>query len=72
MKADDFVGADKTRKYEWSGLVQYTNHQGGRKYDQQTGELLPRIADAEKVQSAEMFYEEYVKSREHASRRSCY
>ena len=70
LKAHDFVGADMARKFlqmGWTRARRYANHQGGRKYDQQTGELLPRIADAEKAQAAAIFYDQYVKAREHAA-----
>lgn len=70
LKADDFVGADMARKFlqmGWTRARRYANHQGGRKYDQQTGELLPRIADVEKARAAAIFYERYVKAREHAA-----
>ncbi len=70
LKADDFVGADMARKFlqmGWTRARRYANHQGGRKYDQRTGELLPRITDAKKAQAAAIFYEQYVKAREHAA-----
>jgi hypothetical protein len=70
LKARDFVGADMARKFlqmGWTRARRYANHQGGRKYDQKTGELLPRVADPEKAQAAAIFYDQYVKAREHAA-----
>src|SRR4051794_31442456 len=52
LKAGDFPGADMAGKFVqmgWPRARRYANHQGGRKYGKQTGELLPRIVDAEKT-----------------------
>ena len=70
LNAGDFVGADMARKFlqmGWTRARRYANHQGGRKYDQQTGEMLPRIVDSEKAEAAAIFYDQYVKAREHAT-----
>lgn len=68
LKAEDFPGADMARKFlqmGWTRARRYANHAGGRKYDSQTGELLPRTEDAEKAAAAAIFYERYVAAREH-------
>src|SRR3954447_2600057 len=68
LEADDFPGADMTRKslqMGWTRARRYANHKGGRKYDKKTGELLPRIEDAEKAAAAAVFYERYVTARQH-------
>src|SRR5687767_7837957 len=44
LKADDFPGADMARKFlqmGWTRARRYANHKGGRKYDAESGELLP-------------------------------
>lgn len=70
LRVHDFVGADMARKFlqmGWTRARRYANYQGGRKYDQKTGEAFPRIVDAEKAQAAATFYDQYVKAREHTA-----
>lgn len=67
LKAKDFAGADMARKFlqmGWTRARRYANHRGGRKYDDKSGEELPRQIDAEKAEAAEIFYERYVTARE--------
>jgi hypothetical protein len=69
LKAEDFPGADMARKYlqmGWTRARRYANHKGGRKYDKQTGDELPRTEDKEKAAAAAVFYERYVMARRHA------
>lgn len=66
LKAEDFPGADMARKFlqmGWTRARRYANHKGGRKYDQMTGEALPRTDDKEKAEAAAIFYERYVIAR---------
>lgn len=68
LKANDFPGADMARKFlqmGWTRARRYSNHKGGRKYDKQTGEELPRTTDKVKAEAAAIFYKRYVQSREH-------
>ena len=68
LKAGDFPGADMARKFlqmGWTRARRYANHQGGRKYDKQTGAELPRGNDPEKAAAAAVFYERYVAARGH-------
>jgi hypothetical protein len=68
LKASDFPGADMARKFlqmGWTRARRYANHQGGRKYDPKTGDMLPRIKEQQKAAAAAIFYERYVKAREH-------
>ena len=68
LKAEDFPGADMARKFlqmGWTRARRYANHKGGRKYDKDTGEELPRTNNPEKAEAAAIFYERYVKAREH-------
>ena len=68
LKADDFPGADMARKFlqmGWTRARRYANHKGGRKYDKETGEELPKIEDNEKAAAAAVFYGRYVKARQH-------
>ncbi len=68
LKAQDFPGADMARKFlqmGWTRARRYANHQGGRKYDKKTKELLPRTVDKEKAAAAAVFYERYVAARQH-------
>lgn len=68
LKAEDFPGADMARKFlqmGWTRAWRYANHKGGRKYDRESGEDLPRTADAEKAKAASVFYERYVAARQH-------
>lgn len=64
----DFAGADMARKFlqmGWTRARRYANHTGGRKYDPDTGDELPRTTDAVKTEAAAIFYERYVQAREH-------
>lgn len=64
----DFAGADMARKFlqmGWTRARRYANHTGGRKYDPDTGDELPRTTDAVKAEAAAIFYERYVQAREH-------
>ena len=68
LKAKDFPGADMARKFlqmGWTRARRYANHKGGRKYDKQTGDELPRTKDTEKAAAAAIFYERYVTARQH-------
>ncbi len=68
LKAKDFAGADMARKFlqmGWTRTRRYANHKGGRKYDPTTGEQLPRTENAEKAESAAVFYGRYVTARQH-------
>ncbi|MBL0942440.1 MAG: DUF4385 domain-containing protein [Alphaproteobacteria bacterium] len=60
LSRDEFIGADMARKYLQMGYTRarrYANHQGGLKYDKQTGQELPyAIEDQVKAQSARIFY----------------
>jgi hypothetical protein len=56
--------ARKFLQMGWTRARRYAKHKGGRKYDTQTGEPLPRTEDAEKSQ-APAFYERYVAARQH-------
>lgn len=67
LKADDFPGEDMARKFlqmGWTRAMRYANHKGGRKYDEKTGEELPRTEDKEKSAAAAVFYERYVTARQ--------
>ena len=70
-KLHDFVGMDMARKFIQMGYTRarrYANHKSGRKYkgpvpDEKKGqsgahgrEVLPRVVDEEKAQSAAIFY----------------
>lgn len=68
LKAKDFPGSDMARKFlqmGWTRARRYANHKSGRKYDGATGEQLPRVHDPEKTEAAAIFYDAYVKAREH-------
>src|ERR1043165_3120599 len=55
LKANDFPGADMARKFlqmGWTRARRYSNHKGGRKYDQKTGAVLPWTVDAVKAEAA--------------------
>ncbi len=68
LKAGDFPGADMARKYlqmGWTRARRYANHKGGRKYDRQSGDEMPRAEDREKAKAAAVFYERYVAARQH-------
>ena len=69
LKSEDFPGADMARKFlqmGWTRARRYANHKGGRKYDQKTGEELPRTEDNEKSEAAAIFYKRYVTARQHS------
>ena len=66
----DFVGADMARKYlqmGWTRARRYANHSSGRKYDQDSGELLPLEEDrwsSPKAKAAAIFYQYYIRARD--------
>jgi hypothetical protein len=51
----------------WTRARRYANHKGGRKYDKETGDQLPRVVDGEKAAAAAVFYERYVAALELAA-----
>lgn len=54
---NDFIGMDMARKFLQMGYTRarrYTNHKGGRKYDE-NGEVLPYTSDPVKAESAQIF-----------------
>lgn len=56
--AGDFVGMDMARKTIQMGVTRarrYANHRSGRKYDPETGAVLPVEPDPLKAESAEIF-----------------
>ncbi len=62
----DFVGMDMARKFLQMGYTRarrYANHAGGRKYDDEGGEL-PRRLDEAKAESARIFGEAWKLVRE--------
>lgn len=63
LEKEDFVGADMARKFLQMGYTRarrYANHLGGRKYNPQTGEELPRSPeDPVKAASAAIFYQKW-------------
>ncbi len=63
LEKRDFVGADMARKFLQMGYTRarrYANHAGGRKYNPQTGEELPRSPeDPVKAESAAIFYQKW-------------
>jgi hypothetical protein len=64
---EDFVGMDMARKYLQMGYTRsrrYANHKSGRKYAEDSKEILPREEDQEKAESAKIFYEKWQKARE--------
>ncbi len=68
LKTDDFPGADMARKFlqmGWTRARRYANHHGGRKYDKQSGQELPRTEDPDKAAAAAIFYGKYVTARQH-------
>lgn len=61
LKANDFVGADMSRKYLQMGFTRarrYANYKGGKKYDADDGyqQLERGTGDAQKAISASIFY----------------
>ena len=64
---DDFIGMDMARKFLQMGYTRsrrYANHKSGRKYKEETREVLEREEDAVKAESAKIFYEKWKKARE--------
>ena len=60
--AGDGVGMDMARKFlqmGWTRARRYANHRGGRKYDHDTGELLPFEVDPVKAEAAAIFKARY-------------
>lgn len=58
----DFVGMDMARKFLQMGYTRarrYANHKGGRKYDADGKELLPRQNDPVKAAAARVFYAQW-------------
>ena len=77
-KQKDFVGMDMARKFLQMGYTRsrrYANHKSGKKYDgpvpadkkgisgSHGREILPRIEDPIKAQSAEIFYKKYEEAK---------
>lgn len=63
----DFVGMDMARKFLQMGYTRarrYANHKSGRKYAEGTKEVLPRILDEVKAESAQIFLEKWQLVRE--------
>jgi hypothetical protein len=61
----DFVGMDMARKFLQMGFTRsrrYANHRSGRKYDQETGKVLPQDPNSETSEKAESarIFEEYL------------
>lgn len=64
---EEFVGMDMARKFLQMGYTRsrrYANHKSGRKYVEGSKEVLAREEDAEKAESAKIFYEKWQKARE--------
>ena len=62
-KKKDFIGMDMARKFLQMGYTRsrrYANHASGRKYKGKR--ILPRDPDSNKAQSAEIFYEYWMKA----------
>lgn len=60
--AGDFVGMDMARKFlqmGWTRSRRYANHASGRKYDPESGEVLPQAVDPVKAESAAIFRTAY-------------
>jgi hypothetical protein len=63
----DLPGADMARKFlqmGWTRSRRYASYPGGRKYDRDSGDELPRAINQEKAESAAIFYQRYVQARE--------
>jgi hypothetical protein len=63
----DFVGMDMARKFLQMGYTRarrYANHKSGRKYKQESKEVLAREEDPVKAEAAKIFYEKWKKARE--------
>ncbi len=73
IQQNDFVGADIAKKYLHMGFTRsrrYANHKSGKKWSNSNNEweILPQEKDhftSEKAQSAKIFYDYWVKAREH-------
>jgi Domain of unknown function (DUF4385) len=64
---EDFVGMDMARKFLQMGYTRsrrYANHKSGRKYKEDTREVLERQEDTVKAESAKIFYEKWKRTRE--------
>ena len=67
----DFVGADMARKYlqmGWTRARRYANHSTGRKYDQETGNVLPLEENrwsSPKAKAAAIFHRYYARAKSH-------
>ena len=64
---EEFVGMDMNRKFLQMGYTRsrrYANHRSGRKYVAGSKEVLPQDEDAEKAESAKIFYEKWKQARE--------
>ena len=64
--AGDGVGMDMARKFlqmGWTRARRYANHRGGRKYDRETGELLPYEVDPVKAEAAAIFKARYEQAK---------
>ncbi|GAA5834481.1 hypothetical protein JCM11251_007019 [Rhodosporidiobolus azoricus] len=71
-EAGDFVWMDMVRKFEQMGMTRatrYARRAGGRKYDKETGDLLPQTTDhpgaQEKLESAAIFRAVWERCKEH-------
>ena len=69
LSKDDFVGADMARKYLQMGYTRarrYANYKGGRKYDKNNNYAQNKrgTGDAEKAESARIFYKLWRKAEE--------
>jgi len=64
---NDFVGMDMARKFLQMGYTRsrrYANHRSGRKYKEDSKEVLEREENPIKAESAKIFYDEWKKARE--------
>lgn len=64
--AADFVGMDMARKFLQMGFTRarrYANHKSGRKWSPGRTEVLPVEVDPIKAESAQVFYERYLRAR---------
>ncbi len=63
----DFVGMDMARKFLQMGYTRsrrYANHKSGQKYKEGTRDILQQDEDAEKAESARLFYDKWKKARD--------
>jgi hypothetical protein len=61
----DFVGMDMARKFLQMGYTRarrYANHRSGRKYDPDTGSVMPLVEDPAKAQAAAIFRSKWRKA----------